>query len=794
MPESRRGGGGLLGSLTLWGIGMKIKHVAVAVALAALALVGIILWATAGLGAGGPPTPPATLVDSGTANTQGAVANEPSSRTLVAVPGAPAPETAALAGKVLVTLGWEGEGGPVAGHEVVAIARWHPGQLAAHARARSDAQGRAELELPPGRHVVMALVDMGAAVDVVAGATSAVRFDLPRAGVLLGRVVDERDQPIGGAEVLALRGELPGREGSVIAVSDAEGSFRAQLGTSMSFVQARKPGHGASAAMHVYGFPGTQERVELVLAAVTTRLRGRVVAVDGQPVAGARVVLGAPTPPPRGNPYVEPGQRDEARAAADGSFEFTDVPPGTGAVMAIAPGFLFASAPFTAAVDVLAECQVTLLRAPRIEGRVVDHEGRPVAGARLGGKYWHPRDQLTAADGTFARDGRFGSNELYAWHAQLGAARAEFELSDREVRTVELRLDDEPRLAGRLLDEAGAPVSGMWVGIWPEVVTAEHPAPATLTDQDGRFEFVACQPGSHKLTVRRQRIYNGPPWLTAQVVPGRRDAPPVELVLRAASRPSAYLSLQVTDPSDPERPVQVVVEHFESGHAEYSLLACGAPTRLGPLVPGTYRVRHHFVHRADPPVLGLDLGPLALAAGEVRDLGAHVLAPGNRLDLTLRCGDAPPPRHASLRLHPESGGAAIECGRDERGKFWPRSLPPGRYRLEVVAGFTHTGASATVEVLPGRSVAVTVDLAPLQSCEFELAWPTDRPRPYRVAGTLRSGATTRPITFYNCIVQIGLPPGRHRIEATPMELGGGTLAIDIDIERVAAPVLRQTLR
>lgn len=39
-------------------------------------------------------------------------------------------------------------------------------------------------------------------------------------------------------------------------------------------------------------------------------------------------------------------------------------------------------------------------------------------------------------------------------------------------------------------------------------------------------------------------------------------------------------------------------------------------------------------------------------------------------------------------MHPESGGAAIECGLDERGKFWPRSLPPGRYRLEVVAGWS----------------------------------------------------------------------------------------------------------
>ena len=288
-----------------------------------------------------------------------------------------------------------------------------------------------------------------------------------------GRIVDGHGQPLAGGVLALLDEEL------AVAPARAELDGRVRL--------ALELGAGARTLLFTFSSPGYA--TEFIPARVTAGDRtylgevalepggavaGRVVDAAGRPVAGARVRVTGPdiegdlAYARRRGPAEAPGPRGETDGG--GGFRIEGVRAGPARVWAVAEGRRYA---FTLPVEVAAAAVSgglelvldDLEELDRIEGRVLDPEGRPVAGASVG-YYWN----ASSSGGAVVRAGAGGRFALRL------AARAPHELSAtdpgdrwasvsltgvqpgtldvvlqfREARELELRVTD---LAGAAIEE-----------------------------------------------------------------------------------------------------------------------------------------------------------------------------------------------------------------------------------------------------------------------------------------------------------------------------------------------------
>ena len=206
----------------------------------------------------------------------------------------PAPEP--TAGEVVVEVSWAVDGRPAAG---VGVLRTHsadaPIQLQSWVEVPAD--GRLVLSgLAPGRHDFRTVFGGFVGAHVVAGRVSRVLLPIPQGVRIHGRVRRADGPPVPGAEVYLYPGGIaPQYVGRVVARSDAEGRFElatipAQVGALLS---ARAPGFAPTESVLVVGSPNSEAEVELIFESEGRALGGRVLTAGGQPVAGARVLVGA---------------------------------------------------------------------------------------------------------------------------------------------------------------------------------------------------------------------------------------------------------------------------------------------------------------------------------------------------------------------------------------------------------------------------------------------------------------------------------------------------------------------
>lgn len=205
------------------------------------------------------------------------------------------------------------------------------------------------------------------------------------------------DRPVAGARVTT-RGEwlehsqvLPG------ATTGEDGAFVLQdsLWTGATNVFAWKEGLGVAVAWKVFNHPGRVVPVDLRLPG-TRAVPGRATGPRGRAAGGARVVASWYLEPP--SPYF-PCPDVRAVADAEGRFVLA-LQPGTwrievraaGLVERTVDGFEVPEAGEPPPLEVLLEEGAT------VAGRVVDDEGRPVAGAAVG-------DAKTGPDGRFVLHG-----------------------------------------------------------------------------------------------------------------------------------------------------------------------------------------------------------------------------------------------------------------------------------------------------------------------------------------------------------------------------------------------------
>jgi len=262
--------------------------------------------------------------------------------------------------------------------------------------------------------------------------------------IIEGRVVDERAQPVAGADV-AISGEAP--DGTPIAVTASSGAAAAATGA----------------------------RVE---------------------PAGELGILRGPVPYPPPVPIAEAAPAPKQFRTDDkGSFRVTGLPAGRLVVVATHPDFARgASEPMQVAAGAEVRVTVVLSRGVEVRGRVTDERGDPIANAELTGDGTALATTDARGEWDIAHVARPMTLTVRA-PGYLPATRA-VSPSERGPFDVTLRRA-EGRLAGEVVDDRGAPVSAARV----EIAAPPMPVRWVTTDRAGRFDADGLGPGPYRVVV-----------------------------------------------------------------------------------------------------------------------------------------------------------------------------------------------------------------------------------------------------------------------------------------------------
>ncbi len=416
-----------------------------------------------------------------------------------------------------------GDGTPVAGAlvRVSPSGALVPGLAAAGgsaaAQTTSDVDGRFRLAgLVPGRRQITATASglraPASDINVEAGdGDEDIVVSLEAAVQVAGRVVDEARAPVVGA-LVSLRDPdwSSGADRELHAVSQADGGF---------VIEDIAPGdYHATVSPHDLD-KEPRGRALAVPAAGVAALE--LVVVRGSSVSG--IVTRAGKPVGNARVYLRSG-REQARSEPDGRFTLRGVAPGVHELYgeSMQEG-AFANGPTITVgkgVDVTG-VEVELALAGVISGIVVDQNARPVAGAYLSFKLVGGRDfgEATAAeDGTFVTRALSGGGDYSV--AIMASRRSSMKfapvngddfplvaVADGNAQVAGVRYEvqfERLAIAGRVVDEAGAPVADVRVEAHPrgERGSGWGEIAADVTDTDGRFSIADLIAGGYHVNGR----------------------------------------------------------------------------------------------------------------------------------------------------------------------------------------------------------------------------------------------------------------------------------------------------
>lgn len=675
-----------------------------------------------------------------------AAAAAPASAPREALP-APAARVGA-SGTLLVRVQRERDGAPLRGLCVDLLALDDPALRRERLHLRSDALGIARFEaVPAGRARVFAATGSAADALVVAGETRELVL-VQRSGLdVAGRVVDPAGLSVAGAEVwieshgnplASHRAELSGADGRFVLSGLEEhiaiGARAAGWQPSERFECGELP----------VGASGARELL-LELRPAGARLAGRVLDASGAPVVGAQVLAG-----PEGG-----AQRDLAnglRAYAPGRVLLTtdergefaqpgDLAPGPCELFVCAGG-----APvWTGAVELLAGernwVEVVLEGAFRVRGRVLDAEGRPVAGAEVSASRERGvedlRDPFPAPRARCDESGLFqldllppGELELRAavpGRDRLGRARASVTGVSGASLEVELVLDPGPCIAGRVLDRAGRPLAGWGVHADSQWFVEDRAAGmlrgqrlqrTDRSDERGEFLIANLEPHPVDLAVAAPGQWPHPPRATARGVrPGTRG---LVLVVEDASLARARIAGRLLDARG-RAPQDVKLTLWDAAGSAGSFVAFDRTSgdfEHEVQLPGSYTLR---VLRGGNELLVS--GPYELVAGESRPVGTLLLGEPGRVEVEL-VGPADPEREG-VELLLTRADAADESLEREGALHRSRPLAAGAWTLQLRAK-TWFAPDRELLVREGETERLRLELAPALPVDlgFELADPS----------------------------------------------------------------------
>jgi len=475
----------------------------------------------------------------------------------------------------------------------------HPLEVLGH----SDSEGRFQLAgFAPGRFTVWASTGqlLGSAVVAVVPTRSVeVTIAVSDQARVAGRVV-ANGKPVAGARVFAR--STARAVGSRTSISQLDGSFvldEVPLGT---VVFSAPPYEVVAPPRLIVDRPDvTGVVVEL---APMASISGRVLQ-DGQPIAGARVVI-----TPDDNAVTSDSQ---------GQYRLQGFRPGTYAVHAEADAG--ASPPqsvVVAAGQAVGNLDLELTSRAHIAGAVVDQEGRAVRDAIVAWTDSASGDSRRATTNDLGQffvdrlrgDGSYApSVRAYERDAALGfigeSPTVVLDAQRRQADGVQLQVRLERRtISGRVIDTTGAAVADARV----DVITAPRsgtavfhgwqPTPSTVSTADGAFSLTGLAEGAYAV---RARSADDREVIASPVDAGASD---VTLQLRASATIAVTLVGFASTPA-------VDAQNARGDFQKFYGTVDGARATITGLPPGRYIVAAHTAQELDAVAVVLADGATA---------------------------------------------------------------------------------------------------------------------------------------------------------------------------------------
>ncbi len=384
------------------------------------------------------PLEPATMALAATPANLVAVAGKAETKPVKksARPAPQAPDAAKKARRSLLLTILDEEDRPVAGAKVTVRTTLVVGRRCKATRHRSDKSGRLELDVPektpriysiyvesPGHVPYLGKWEQRGTPDPIPEAYT-IRL---AAGRLIGGIVrNEKGEPVEGVQVrpsfnLKLRSERTGYPlGANVAVkTDAGGRWtypsfpadRSQLRVVLrhrGYADTRVTGPVSKFTISEGEAPSS---VLIIQRGAT--ITGKVTDEDGRPIAGAVVY---------NHHYLGHGI-PAAKTDRSGEYRFTNVCPGDGCLTASAKGW--APSLVTARIEPPADGEprprridFKLSRGRPLSVRLIDSDGKPIAGARVWLQTWEKQRIIS---GLPERRGQTGADGVWRWpHAPRG--------------------------------------------------------------------------------------------------------------------------------------------------------------------------------------------------------------------------------------------------------------------------------------------------------------------------------------------------------------------------------------
>ncbi|NMO20572.1 hypothetical protein HPC49_38080 [Pyxidicoccus fallax] len=435
---------------------------------------------------------------------------------------------------------------------------------------------------------------------------------------------------------------------------------------------ARAPGaphgDGAPSFLHMEG-----EEPEGAL-----RLEGQVIDAEQLPVEGARVTLS--TVPAR-----------TVLTERNGTFSFERLPPRMYTLQARQGSRV--AAPVEVRLMPTTEPVILVLRpSVPVEVSVLDaRERRPVEGARVDVEGHEDLTTVTGADGKALLQGLAAGRHVVRASAEGHAPeRATVFHSPQggSATRVTLLLHAGAPVAGRVVDEAGQPVSGASV----RALRADSALPESeglleqvLTGADGTWSLKALPAGTFRFTATHAAF--APSLSEPVTLDGVRSPPSVHIVMR----PGAVLSGQVVERSGAPAPFARVHARPEGpggllGTRHSALADANGRFELNGLPRARFKVEARG-ERASSLPLDVDLGSGAAEVTlrlEVEGVIAGTVVASDGAPVTgAQVVAIPEDRVARWELAESRIGRYASDVSDGQGRFRLQGLAPGRYRLRA---------------------------------------------------------------------------------------------------------------
>ncbi|HSN85637.1 MAG TPA: carboxypeptidase-like regulatory domain-containing protein, partial [Thermoanaerobaculia bacterium] len=602
------------------------------------------------------------------------------------------PAAGALAGQVVAGKARR----PVPGAYV-----WPAGDSGAYVRA--DARGRFRIQGAPAyRWVWLGATAPGHSMEETpfrvkprAGTDLPAILLEPRLG-LAGVVVDGQGHPLAGAEVRTSVNETrQGSDWSQPVATDSAGRFLIpNLTAGVVDVRVTHPGFAPAIRTAMAGEPS----LRVVLRPGHTAF-GSVEDEDEKPLAGVAVELKRTEDPTVS--AITDRWIYRTTTGCDGSFELANLPAGSFTLLLDSPDFGRGWSQVTIPEE---EERVDLgsfwPEHPRVTGRVVDPQGKPIARARIWsqGRWNVIRERkaaLTDEAGTFSFPAPDeGSVRLEVQREGFGMVQREV---DPKAGPIEVVLHPAAKVSGRVLSPEGKGIAGARIKYTP--LYLQRTQPWYTTDSEGHFELPEQAPGEIELEVTALGYLPGEKVrITVQAGQSVED---VELVL---SPGVALAGLVLAEDGEPLFGASVV-----NGGEPSQLTKTDPEGRyvLSGLKPGEQGFQVTFQGFKDA-VQTLEIRP-----GE------------NRLDWALVRYERHPVRGRVLAVDgsPAAGALVIFNDGEDRAPLRVLSGPGGSFEILLEElGYAYT-AHAEKDGIRSGEVSVLVQGAPVEGLDLQLAAP-----------------------------------------------------------------------